>query len=369
MRFFGGERIKDAWWEFKQNRRAQFVVGLVAVLIILFAVLALVLRSFGLFSSVQNESTNITTEKIIATVPNEGVRRIDGVSVPWEETNFLPIVVIIENLESIRPQAGLSQANMIYEALAEGGITRFMAIYAHRDAIEKIGPIRSIRHYFVDWAEEYRPVLSYIGGSPQALGITGSSGFLIDLNQFNNPAYYYRDDEKDAPHNVFSNSELFTLALRDLDLQKESGEYASYIFKEGVAADERPQWSKPITIDFSTTSYFVEWRYDPTTNTYLRWNGGEEHIDINNNAQLEASNIVIQRVETSLIEDATGRLDMITQGEGEALLFQDGITISGQWSKKNRGDRTLFTYDGKPWQFNPGATWIEMVPFDIDVSY
>ena len=286
------------------------------------------------------------------------------------DSNRFPIAVMIENLVDIRPQSGLSAAGVVYEALVEGGITRFMAVYATTDSIAKIGPVRSARHYFVDWAEEYGGIYAYVGGSPQALGVTDSSAYITDLNQFYNAAYYYRDDQISAPHNLFSSSELLNYALRDLTLDTQPGDYQPYLFKTDPPKTDWPSAVTALQISYSSADYAVEWHYDPTTNSYLRWNGGETHLDANTNTQLTARNIIVQRVETTVLEAATGQLDMVTRGEGDALLFQDGEVKVGKWSKPERGQRTLFMdADGGAWQFNTGSTWIEIVPTDTQVTY
>lgn len=364
-----GDKIKDAWWRFRRNRRAQIIVALSLVFVGLLGI------GYGVWAYyytpiATDEGFDNPGNTINFSVPDTGYRSIDGVEVPGSAVNLFPIAVMIENLVSIRPQAGLGQANLVYEALAEGGITRFMAIYAHQENIPKIGPVRSARHYFVEWAEEYHGIYSYVGGSPQALGITNSSDYIIDLNQFYSPSYYYRDEAIDAPHNLFSSSELLSYALRDHNLTDAAGDYTPYVFKANAEKNERPDSIQPIQINFSNADYQVEWRYDRSSNSYLRWNGGEPHLDANTSTQLSARNIIIQKVETSLIDPVTGRLDMVTEGEGEALLFQDGQTIPGYWVKDERGERTQFiTLEREPMLFNRGVTWIEVVPTDRTVTY
>lgn len=365
--------MKDAWWAIRHNRRVMLLTLIALILLTVLIGLYAVLRFYGVGIPKANTETSSSGSQLninTVNVPATGQRRIDGVEVAWADANYLPVAVMIENLASIRPQAGLSQANLVYEALAEGGITRFMAVYAHHEVIDKIGPIRSARHYFVDWAEEYGGVYSYVGGSPQALGITNSSEYLSDLNQFYNSAYYYRADDSSAPHNLFSNSELFSYALRDLGLMTRSGDYAVYQFKTNADKADRPDSTAPVTIDYSTDEYVVEWRYDRDSNSYLRWNGGKEHRDVNNNEQLQARNIIVQKVPTTLLEADSGRLDLETLGEGEAIVFQDGTAYVGRWKKTERGQRTQFTNPaGQPFAFNPGVTWIEVVSPETTITY
>ncbi len=365
------EKVKDIWWKLRRNKGAQLIVG-ISVLVLVLAVIFGILVYLGKVPGFKRNSSSVNTFNQLSTPAIEavGARRLDGVEVPTSEVNLFPIAVMIENLAKIRPQAGLSQANLIYEAPVEGGITRLLALYANHDVIQKIGPIRSARHYFVDWAEEYHGLYSYVGGSPQALGITGSSNFIVDLNQFYNAGYYYRDSAIVAPHNVFSSSELYAFALRDLGLTDKAGDYQPYLFKENSIKADRPNVVESIIIDFSSQDYQVEWRYQSATNSYLRWNGDQPHTDQNNGQQLEARNIIVQKVTSQVLDEATGRLDIVTEGSGEAILFQDGQAEVGQWQKQERGVRTRYiTQSGSNFKFNPGVTWIEVVPSDNSVTY
>ncbi len=359
----------------RQNRAVKILLICVLLLAIILAGLYAGLSYYGKLpwdsnAPLTTTTNQPTTTQISAEVGAELPRTLDGIIVASQDSNRFPIAVMIENLVDIRPQSGLSDAGVVYEALVEGGITRFMAVYTTTDSIAKIGPVRSARHYFVDWAEEYGGIYAYVGGSPQALGVTDSSAYITDLNQFYNAAYYYRDDQINAPHNLFSSSELFNYALRDLTLDTQPGDYQPYLFKTDPPKTDWPSAVAALQISYSSADYAVEWRYDPTTNSYLRWNGGETHLDANTNKQLTARNIIVQRVETTVLEAATGRLDMVTRGEGDALLFQDGEVKVGKWSKPERGQRTVFLdADGSEWQFNTGSTWIEIVPTDTQVTY
>lgn len=372
------EKLKDTWWTMRRNKTAK-VVGLVTVGVIVLGVIGFAIYKTYYAHPNQTTSTSTTSTTTTTTTVDESDktlkrRRLDGMMVPGYTSNLTPIAVMVENLVSIRPQSGLSQASVVYEALAEGGITRFMAVYANiyngSDTIPQIGPVRSARPYYVDWAEEYHGVYAYVGGSPEALGITGSSQFITDLNQFYNGQYYYRDPAIEAPHNLFTTSQNIQLALQDHKLAAVAGQYTSYQYKDDAVVADRPTSTTPLQIDYSSSDYAVEWRYQPDSNTYLRWDGGQPHLDKNTNAQLSAKNIIVQKVSTTLTDPDTERLDMTTVGSGDAILFQDGQTKTGHWSKTQRGDRTLFTdQSGNSFNFNAGTTWIEVVPTTIQVTY
>lgn len=365
------DKLKDMLWAFKKSRKAQIISAIGLLLLVALVLLYFVLQAMQDRSANGNANNNVNgQDENVGQVTDNAVRRIDGQQVPLAESNLLPISIMIENLVTVRPQSGLGSANLVYEALAEGGITRFMAVYATTATIDTIGPVRSARHYYVDWAEEFGGLYAHVGGSPQALGILGTEDFLHDLNQFGYSEYYYRDENIEAPHNLFTTSELMQFAVRDLELTDTEGSYDPYLFKEDTEKKERPTTVNDIVVDFSSFSYQVEWRYDRDTNGYLRFNAGEPHLDANTESQIVAKNVVVQWVESSLLEEDTGRLDIVTIGEGKALLFQDGAVQEGTWKKTERGERTKF-YDanGAEFKFNAGATWIEAVPVDRTVTY
>ncbi len=367
------DKLKDLLWSFKKNKKAQIIVGVGCVLVLVLVLLYLILRFFAQDANTENNSNNLglknkngNTAEVAETTP----RRLDGIEVEASKSNLPVRAIVIENLVSIRPQSSLGQANLVYETLAEGGITRFLALYADGQDLDRIGPVRSARHYFVDWAEEYSGLFAHVGGSPQALGILGTEDFLTDLNQFGYSQYYFRDENIGAPHNLFTTSELMAFALRDLDLENSAPDYDPFLFKKDRDKKDRPESVDPIIIEFSSTDYGVEWKYDRDSNSYLRWNGGAEHMDATTNEQIRAKNVVVQYVETSLIDTESGRLDIITVGEGNAILFQDGEAKTGTWKKEERGDRTKF-YDenGEEFKMNAGTTWIEGVPNTKEVTY
>ncbi|MFH1536378.1 MAG: DUF3048 domain-containing protein [Patescibacteria group bacterium] len=356
-------KIKDFFWGLKKNKKAQIII-LIVLIVIIAGVTALCV--FWPDNKItENIPFDLNLNKAEA-----GIRVIDGEKTNLGKENLLPQTIVIENFVSVRPQAGLGDANLVYEVLAEGGITRFLAVYASGDHIDLIGPVRSARHYLVDLSEEYHGIFAHIGGSPQALGILNVNDYLTDLNQFGYSQYYWRDENLDAPHNLFTSSDFMLFAQRDLLTEDQEGEYDAWKFKEEALMKNRPTEEKYVKVNFSSSSYEVEWKYDADSNEYLRFNGGVEHLDKNSEEQLAVSNIVVQYAETSLLEENTGRLDIKTLGEGDMIVFQDGAYIEGTWKKEERGDRTKF-YDSfdEEIEFNPGKTWVEIVPVDNEVLY
>lgn len=290
---------------------------------------------------------------------------IDGVYVPSGQANYYPVAVMVENLVSARPLSGLAKANLVYEALAEGGITRFMVVYAGGLNVPEIGPVRSARSYYLDWAKELNAMYAHIGGSPQAL--TQIPQYQIfDLNQFHNSAYFWRSKDRPGPHNLYTSSTLLAYALRDKKAASQ-GDFQPWQYKDDVALDSRPTEAKNIIIDFSSFNYKVEYKYNRESNDYKRYQADQPQLD-KDGSEVKAKNVIVQYVKTSLIDKE--RLGMETIGEGDSVVFVDGQAIKGKWKKPTREDRTRFyNDDNQEIQLNAGTTWVEIVPSDRSVVY
>jgi len=304
--------------------------------------------------------------------PTEFYRRLDGIkALSSKEANIWPVAIMIENLYSVRPQNGLSQAALVYETYAEAGTTRCLTFYnGGSEKVEKIGPVRSARHYFLPWVYETAALFGHAGGSPQALGNIRD----YDTNDFNGigkeAKYFWRDSSISAPHNLFTSSEKIVYGLRDKGLLDKEATFDMWNFKDEVSLAERPAEEKFVKVQFSSKSYEVEFKYNRENNDYLRFNGGSPHIDKNNNQQIKAKNVVVQIVPPIGYLGEKGRIDMNVQGEGKVLVFRDGQVIEGIWKKPDRVSRTQF-YDssGKKIPLNRGNTWVEVIPEDKTVEH
>jgi len=359
------DKTKDYIWGKRKNIK-WIIFGIAGGVVVAGVVGFLIFSSYG-----DNTSSIITT----TTKDSENlVRRvIDGVYVSEDQSNYFPVAVMIENMVSSRPPSYLSQANVVYEALVEGGITRFMALFSGQMVtIPEMGPVRSARPYYLDWALEYGALYVHVGGSPQAFADIRTYE-VFDLNQFFNAQYFWRSDDRQAPHNLYTSGEKMAFALRDLEAGAE-GSFTPWKFKKDEALVQRPTVEKNITIDFSSVNYKVEYKYDRTENDYVRYQAEQIHRDKSvseedeEGTEIRAKNIIVQKVKTSLIDE--GRLAMEVVGEGEALVFLDGTVITGTWKKDAKDSRTIFyASDGEEIEFNAGTTWIEVVPTDRDIIY
>ena len=281
--------------------------------------------------------------------------------------NQRPVVgVMIENSKAARPQAGLSEAGVVFEAIAEGGITRFLALFQDKQP-SNIGPVRSARPYYVQWNEGFRAAYAHVGGSPEALANISDWG-VQDLNQFYNAGVFRRDSGRSAPHNVYSNvADLAKLAGE----KGYKSEFTGFARKEALAAKQ----PTATAIDFAISSslYNVHYDYNAATNTYNRSEGGEAHLDSNTGAQL-SPNVVIGMVVPLTYAGKTSQggsySNYAVVGSGVAHVFQDGTVTQVNWQKPSNTEQITFTDQaGKVVPINPGQTWITVLSDSSKVTY
>ncbi|MBI4035471.1 DUF3048 domain-containing protein [Candidatus Daviesbacteria bacterium] len=299
-----------------------------------------------------------------------------------------PLAVMIENHKESRPQSGLSSADIVYEAVAEGGITRFMALFYCNLADVQVGPVRSARTYFLDWLGEYDGLYAHVGGA-NTPGPADSLGQIIkyevkDLNQFSIGFPVFWRDYQRLGHPVATEHTMYSTTAKLWQVGAKRGwtatdsagirwdeEFVPWKFKDDKAGGT----TNNIKVAFweSQSGYEVVWSYDSAANSYKRKNGGSAHTDLNNKAQLDAKVVIIQFQRESNANDGyPGNVHLLygTKGSGKALIFQDGNVIEGKWSKLSRTARSKFTdKNGKELEFNRGQIWVQTVPEGSKVSY
>lgn len=300
-----------------------------------------------------------------------------------------PLGVMIENHEETRPQSGISFADVVYEIVAEGGITRFMAVYYCQDA-GLVGPVRSARTYFLDFISEYGnfPLYAHVGGANQPGPADALSqidnydwGGHNDMNQFSiGFPTFWRDYNRlgrtvATEHTMYSTTQkLWDFAkssrkLTNVDKEGNSWDqsFVSYSFKDDAGLADRPA-SQKIHLEFwsSLPAYFVDWVYDKTSNVYKRVNGGKVHVDLDTNKQLTVKNLVVLfMVERNAFDGYENNIHLLygTRGTGRALIYRDGKKVEGTWQKgKRTGRMLLFDSNGEPIKFNRGNIWFSIVP-------
>lgn len=287
---------------------------------------------------------------------------INGLMVDASVAQQRPLAVMVENHPDARPQSGLADADLVYETLAEGGITRFMAVYQTK-TVANIGPIRSARTYFADLANELGAVYAHVGGNSDVLANLKAGQYLniADADQFFNGNFFHRITSRSAPHNVYSStSNLDDLAAaRDFSGQ---AKYGQWKYK-----DDSPLTTAIatlISINFSLPEYAVRWQYDQSSNTYQRFLAGIAHIDLESKRQILAKNVIAQFVKTYPVQtDTVGSIGIDLTSGGQALVFMDGNAVAATW-KKQDGRTRYFDQSGNEISLNRGQTWIEMVPVE-----
>lgn len=278
-----------------------------------------------------------------------------------------PFAVVIENSTDARPQSGYPKADVVYETLAEGGITRTLAIFQSQEA-DEIGPVRSAREYFIDWLSEVNAIFSHVGGSAQALSDIAANN-IPDLNQFSFGNFYWRSTSRYAPHNVYTTTSKLVDAAKSAGYSLLS-DVKWYSFKDDLAQKDRPK-SQKFSVNFSGPLYLASYEYDPSSNTYARSVAGVLQKDAKSGETIKTKNIIVQfESMQNVVNNGVQGVDMQTIGSGKALVFQDGKAIVGRWQKTSRNTLTALTDEnGKEILLNRGQTWIEVVPQQAAVTY
>lgn len=314
----------------------------------------------------------------------------------WDKRR--PLAVMIENHEDSRPQSGLSRADVVYESVAEGGISRFMGIFYCGASAKSLSlaPVRSARTYFLPWVLEYDALYNHVGGAgrcedptvdERAKALCQIDIYKIkDMDQFgiSFPTCYRNYDRLDhevaTEHTmVCATDKLYTLAATrgwtNVDAKGVSWDksFVSWKFKDDAKEGDRGDAPAITFVAWKgyEKSYGVQWVYDKLANTYKRLNSGVPHIDLENKEQLSAKAIVIMFAKETGPVDEHMHLLYGNIGSGEGIFFQDGKNTKIVWKKETRNARTLFfdATTNKEMSINKGQLWIEMLPIGTPVAY
>jgi hypothetical protein len=276
-----------------------------------------------------------------------------------------PIAVMVENMKQVRPQFGLDEACVVVEALTEGGITRFMLVFANKD-VGRIGPVRSARSHFVAIAGGMNTIYAHAGGSKFALSDI-KDWSIADIDQLKRSDAFWRT-KGNAPHNLWTSTYKLRSEAKVLGYgTKAKGN--GFKFKSEADAKKRPD-KQNIVIDLSSATYKVEYRYEKDANSYLRLNGGIVHTDGLSGKEIKPKNIVIVFAPTSSIPGGGQVLDIDVVGKNKCLVFRDGKVVEGTWEKDSE-KAPFYLYDSNEKQIdlNPGQTWVEVVKPNTKVTY
>ena len=282
---------------------------------------------------------------------------LTGAKVADEAATKQPVTAImIENSPDARPQSGLKDSGVVFEAIAEGGITRFLALY-QQEKPQLVGPVRSLRPYYVDWLAPFNASVAHVGGSKAALDEV-RNGSYRDIDQFFNPGTYWRANDRYAPHNVYTNFEK-------LDALNSQKGYTSSTFEGFERKDDAPNPAPnatSITATVSSALYNSSYTYDATSNSYLRSQGGAPHND-REAGQINPKAVIVAKANMTHVMEDGYRESIQTNGSGTAYIFQDGTVVEGKWHKPSRGEQMFFTtVEGEKVKLNRGQTWITFAP-------
>lgn len=271
-----------------------------------------------------------------------------------------PFAVMIDNHPNALPQSGLTKAEYVFEVLVEGGLTRLMAVFKSREAKE-IGPVRSARPYYLEYAREFDAVYAHVGGSDESLVLLRKNTHkLDDADQFRHGGTYWRDRSLYAPHNVFTSSE----AMRELIAEQEWEEMTtvqeaavrSEVFKDSARAEE-------VTVTPTRASRDSVFRWNVETASYDRWLFGEPALG-RDDETVSPKTLVVMELDADRGRDPFGKglLAIDTVGSGKATVFRNGKLVEGRWRKNSLDDQTQFFYEnGRKIPFDFGQVWISVI--------
>ena len=304
-------------------------------------------------------------EEEVEEAPTTVQSKLTGLQVSPEVNERQVTGVMIENSPEARPQAGLREAGLVFEAVSEGGITRFLALFQDTSS-DYVGPIRSVRPYYIDFLMPFDASVAHVGGSPQGLADVRALG-VKTLTQFDNPGAYRRINTRYAPHNMYSSIP----ALKEVEKQRGFNKSEFEGFKR-FEEEQKPATTPPAkNIDFQISSalYNVRFEYDKSNNNYKRFMAGTPHLDDQSGKQITPKVVIAITMNRGVHSNGV-HTTYQTTGSGKMHVFQNGKVTEGTWKKADRSSQFTFQdSEGKDIKLNPGKTWVTIVSAPNAVSY
>lgn len=347
----------------KRKINAKTILGVLLCIILILIIIGLV---YFYFHPEKKDNLIEKLPTVTATptpVPTPKVQIVD------ETSKTRPIAVMIDNNAGNNNHAGLLDAYLTYEIIVEGGLSRIMAVFKDTNT-ELIGPVRSSRHYFLDYALENGAIYGHYGWSTfaekdiSALKVNNINGMT------NGESAYWRDKKIAAPHNVFTSIEKLKNQATKLGYPLTGNQELLFDYSAeslDFSSKEEKQVANSITTKYSysqTRSY----AYQPETKMYLRNMNGKAHLDKQSKEQLSYKNIIIQQISNYTL-DSVGHQDIRNIGTGNGYFITEGYAIPIQWKKDSRTGQTTYTYlDGKEIVLNDGRTFIQIVPTNQQIT-
>lgn len=287
------------------------------------------------------------------------------------------LAVKVENTPEARPQAGLDAADIVYEEVVEGGITRFVSIFQSLDA-PTLGPVRSARPEDPDILRQYHALFAFSGAATYVIALVSRTKQIYPLWTDHYSAAYHRVAYRRAPHNLYSSTTALWSAAGSLAHGPPSPMFAcsarppSLPTAAPTGAPATVSAGTAVTIDFSGPDYRAAWQWDAQRGEYLRSEAGRPHVMASGN-RIGARNVLLFFVNEHSASALDARYDTTPiptlTGSGAAVLYRDGVRITGTWSRPSLDDITKFSVvGGGVMTFAPGNTWIELVPVGTAVT-
>ncbi|MBC8080489.1 MAG: DUF3048 domain-containing protein [Gorillibacterium sp.] len=273
-----------------------------------------------------------------------------------------PFMIMVENTPAARPQSGLDQADIVYEVLAEGEITRFLSVF-QSEAPGKIGPVRSIRPYFVELGVGFDAMLVHAGWSQDGMNMMVKLHAAHLDEVYGDGDSYWRSTDRKPPHNLYTSIVLATKGAERRKFRMEWNDPFMHFAKDGQSVQGQP--ATKVDIPY-IMGYKVAYEYDALTGVYKRIMAGIPHLDKETKKQLTATNVLVIEAKHRILDNA-GRRSVDVNGPGTGFIFQQGKMQEITW---NRTDGIIRAYIGKTEvPMLPGKTWVQIVPLGTQLTW
>ncbi|QSX06838.1 DUF3048 domain-containing protein [Sedimentibacter sp. zth1] len=313
-----------------------------------------------------NNEENNNEEEIVENEDNTNKEKssLDGLMYEKELLTNRPIVFSIDNHPKARPQAGLSEAEIVYEVEVEAPYTRYLAVFQSLEP-KLIGPVRSARPYLIYLSLEYDSIFAHVGGSAEAFQKLYDLSVADIDGLYTSAMWRYYDTNKYAPHNLYTSSKKLREDASNKNYKTEF-EFDGYKFNDSDLDLNNNVGAKNVEIVYNNSNS-TNYVYDEEAKVYIRLKDDEKHFDENNNKQITAKNILIYSVDKKVL-DNEGRLYLGVIGKGFGYYITNGKVIEIKWQKDSETDRTKFYYDNQEIKLNPGNTWVQVVNKRTEVN-
>ena len=331
-----------------RQKKYLLLAAILLVGLVLFLLIILLRPQIYTFEKAATEPASSNTPACQFTSP------LNGDCVASDVSAAQTFAVMIDNSRDARPVAGINEARVVFEAVAEATITRYLALFDSAQTVTKIGPVRSARSYYVDWAGDFGSVYAHVGGSPEALTKLQKSDVVEDVNEFYNGQYFWRDRSRSAPHNTYTSIELLNKYLQDQELSPRTSSVAWEYDYSGTDVIESPVSS------ISVPCLPISWQYNLETKMYERFDSKILAKD-DSGDKIVAKNLIFLYTDSRPI-DNVGRLNTKTIGSDQALIFRGGGAIEAFWTRELTGGLLWQTSAGEKVRLTPGKIWVTVLP-------